>query len=210
MWDNAMAFIPVPYTAEFVMTYLGLSGNQMKNVINIREATLVSWTPALLQGVIDLLQNWHTATAKLRQSNQCTLTSILGRDLDTADSYVVEETMSQVGTVVSPMMPANVTFCVKGLTGLAGRSFRSRLYWIGLAETQVLGDYVVAADATAIVAAMNTLRTTLNTQGMSPVVVSRQSNGVPRTTGVATNITNYAKTDDRVDTQRRRLIGEGS
>jgi hypothetical protein len=207
--ENAMPFIPVPDTAEVVLTFTGPNGNFMKNVINVREATLVSWTPALLQGVIDLVQNWHNTTAKLRQSNQISLVSILARDLNTVDSFVVEETMTVVGSVASPAMPANVTFCVKGLTGLAGRSFRSRTYWIGLAESMVAGDFVATVDADAIVAAMNTLRANLNTQGINPVVVSRFTNGAPRVTGVATDISNYAKTDNRVDTQRRRLFGEG-
>lgn len=204
-----MAFVPVPATAEFVMSYTGPNSNIMKNVINIREATLLDWTPALLQGVIDLLQAWHSSTADTWQSNQVVLTNILGRDLATQDSFVVEETMSQAGAVASPVLPAQVTFCVKGLTGLAGRSFRSRLYWIGLSEGSVTGDYLLTATANGIVAAMNTLRTQLGTQGMRPVVVSRVSNGLPRVTGLATDITNYTKTDDRVDTQRRRLAGEG-
>lgn len=204
-----MAFIPVPDTAEVVLTYTGPSGNFLKNVINVREATLVSWTPALLQGVIDIFQAWHNSSAKTRQSNQLLLTSILARDLSVVDSYVVEETMSVPGSIASPMMPANVTFCVKGLTGFAGRSFRGRTYWVGLAESMVSGDFVLGTDADAIVGSMNVLRTTLNTQGITTVVVSRQTGGVPRATGVATDIINYAKTDNRVDTQRRRLIGEG-
>lgn len=207
--DNAMAFIPVPATAEFVLSFTGPNGNIMKNVLNIREATLVDWTPTLLQGVIDLLQSWHSTTADTWQSNQVALTNILGRDLSAPDSYVVEENMNQAGASATPVLPANVTFCVKALTGFAGRSFRGRLYWIGLYEGGVAGDFVADVTATGIVAAMNTLRTQLNTQGMTPVVVSRVSNGVPRVTGVATDIISYSKTDNRVDTQRRRLVGEG-
>lgn len=204
-----MAFIPVPDTAEVVMSFTGPNGNVMKNVFNVREATLVSWTPALLQGVIDLFQNWHASHARNRQSNQITLSSILARDLNVVDSYVVEESMAQVGLVASPVMPQNVTFCVKSVTGFAGRSFRGRTYWVGLAESMVSGDFVNTTDADAIVTSFFTLKSQLNTQGINPVVVSRYSNGLPRAVGVATDITNYAKTDNRVDTQRRRLLGEG-
>lgn len=204
-----MAFIPVPSTAEFVFSYTGPNGNIMKNVMNIRETAVLNWDTVMLDSMITTLAIWHNNTADLLQSNQITLTSILGRDLSAPDSFVVDKTYAQVGAVASPVLPANVTFCVKGLTGRAGRSFRSRLYWIGLTETMVAGDFVTTLSADAIVAAMNTLRTTLVGFGYFPVVVSRQANGVPRVEGVATDIINWAKTDNRVDTQRRRLIGEG-
>jgi len=45
--------------------------------------------------------------------------------------------------------------------------------------------------------------------GAELVVVSRYANGAPRAAGVATTVTSVGLTDFRVDTQRRRLIGEG-
>ena len=205
-----MAFIPAESTAEFVFSFTGPNGNIMKNVMNIRETTLGGWDTTLLSAMLTTLANWHSATADTWQSNQITLTSILGRDLSVADSWVVENGYTQVGAVAQPVLPANVTFCVKGVTGLAGRTHRARLYWIGLAETMVSGDFLTTGAADGIVAAMNTLRTTLTGFGYFPVVVSRQLNGVPRVTAEVTNITGWTKTDNRVDTQRRRLIGEGS
>lgn len=206
-----MAFIPVPDTAEVVMSYTGPNGNIMKNVFHVREAGLGTWDTAALTNVISIFQNWENTVGKAGRSNQITCTGILARDLSVVDSFVVDTSVNIVGTIANPALPANVTFCIKALTGLAGRSFRGRHYWIGLAETNVAGDYVTTGVGDARLAALNVLRDSINNAlpEMSLVVVSKFHNGAPRAVGVATDILTYAITDYRVDTQRRRLIGEG-
>jgi hypothetical protein len=39
--------------------------------------------------------------------------------------------------------------------------------------------------------------------------VSRYANGAPRTVGIATPVTSVVLVDQRVDSQRRRLVGIG-
>lgn len=205
-----MAFIPVPDTAEVVMTYTLSGGAQVKNVYNVREASILTWDTTQLNALVDEFVAWETDEARAIRSNGCTLTTVTARDLTEADSFVVERAVSVAGQVVSPLMPANVTFCVKSTTGLAGRTHRGRTYWVGLAEGQVTNDFVVSTTRDAIRDALNALGTALQALGWALVVVSRQIDNLPRTTGLATDITEWLYIDSRVDTQRRRLLGEGT
>jgi len=93
---------------------------------------------------------------------------------------------------------------------LAGRAYRGRIYHIGLAEGDVTGDFITNARGNAIRDAYAALRSQVIANGTwQMVVISRQLNSVPRVVGVGTPVTQLVLTDYRVDTQRRRLIGEG-
>jgi hypothetical protein len=74
----------------------------------------------------------------------------------------------------------------------------------------VLGDFVLISRGDSIRTALADLRTDVNAAGtFVQVIISRQLNGVPREIGVATQITGTSLEDYRLDTQRRRLAGEG-
>lgn len=211
MLENAMAFIPIEDVAEVVMSYRFPGGNVAKNVFNVREAGLGGWDAASLTSLTDTFIDWETNTAKTLRSNQVVCFSVAARDLSTQAGAVIERGVNIVGAANNFMLPAQVTLAVKSVTGFAGRSFRGRHYWIGLWETSVSGDFVDTTVANNIVAALNTLRTLLpnGTPTSRLVVASRYANGQPRAAGVANDILTYQLVDNRVDTQRRRLIGEG-
>jgi hypothetical protein len=65
------------------------------------------------------------------------------------------------GTVAVDAMPANCTIAVKEDIGRRGRGTAGRVFWIGLAESQVDGNQLEAASATAILAALEVLRTNI-------------------------------------------------
>lgn len=202
-----MPFIPIAGGAEVVLTCKNIStGNIMKNVFGVKNRLAPTWGTTELNTLLGVVNAWWTATVKPLVSNEIALINTLARDLHVEDSFFVENVVNVPGTLVSPAMPANVTLAVKFLTGLAGRSNRGRQYWIGLAESQVAGDFVLPTPGAAIAAAYNTLKTNL-TAGTNGdlAVLSRYHNGAPRTIGVATLVTAIGTTDLRVDTQRRRL-----
>lgn len=206
-----MAFIPVPETAEVTMVYTGPNSNRMVNVYHYVRPTL-GWDADSLGDLGEALLSWENTVAKAQRSNQITCIGVECRDLSVQDSFVVSVAAIPpiVGTVPSPVLPANVTFAVSFRTPFAGRSFRGRSYWIGLAEGDVTGDFIATARSQGILAAvtdlMDTVPTALNAQ---LAVVSRFNNGVARSTGIATPVTSIILVDLRVDTQRRRLVGEG-
>lgn len=208
-----MAFIPVPGTVEIVPNFFTPStGSNQKNVIHVR-MNVLPIVLAVLEVIAEAYIDWYNNHYKVVVSSQVLLTSIYLRDLTTENGAVLEYAVTPAiaGSQATPVMPANVTYATKFLTGFAGRSYRGRTYAVGLAEGQVAGDSVTSGTATAILNAWNEwVNIDVPAIDGVAVVVSKYANGAPRTTGLATPIVTVAQTDLRVDTQRRRLQGEGS
>lgn len=207
-----MPFIPVPQTAEAVMTYQGPNGQRVVNVFNLTRNT-GDWDYGTLLDLGNAMVAWESASCRAGRSSQISFVGVTVRDLSVVDSLVLSVVPGTpiAGQQTGATMPMNVTWAAKLLTGRAGRSYRGRSYWIGLAENEVAGDFILQTRATAIVAALNALRsTTAPSVNAALTVVSRWNNGAARTVGVATAVTQVGYTDLRVDTQRRRLVGEGN
>lgn len=116
---------------------------------------------------------------------------------------------SDVGMLGQPAMPNNVT-CVASLrTALRGRSYRGRVYHIGIGEGDVTGNMVLAtrrANLEAGYAALRVLESTNPPITATLCVLSYFSGGTLRGTPLATPVTTVSM-DGTVDTQRRRLPG---
>lgn len=203
-----MAFIPAPQVAEFVMRYQSVSGAQMVNVFNILH-TNVTWSPEELEDMATILHDWEQNTARLYRCSGVSLIRISARDISQQFGAILEQDVSPaiVGSVSTPPLPGNVTFCISYRTGLAGRSNRGRHYWIGLGEAHVDGDVVTQTTADNIQGALTLLNdVTLANAGAIMVVVSRQVNKAPRVTAFTPGINAIFYVDRFVDTQRRRLF----
>ena len=115
------------------------------------------------------------------------------------------------GTINTPILPNNVALCVSLRSGLTGRSARGRWYWCGLTESQVAASAVDGGVVTSIVAAMDALISTIASLSSNVVIVSYESNGIPRPGGpVKFIVTDALAVDNTVDSQRRRLPGRGA
>jgi hypothetical protein len=206
-----MPFVPVPETAEVTMVYTGPNNNRMVNVYHFLRPTL-GWDPDSLGDLGEAMLTWENTTAKSIRSNQVTCIGVECRDISAQDSFVVSVAAIPpiAGTAQTPVLPANVSFAISLRTPFAGRSFRGRTYWIGLSEGSVTGDFVQNTQAQQILNAVRQLVESvpqpLNAQ---LAVVSRYANGAPRTVGIATPVTSVVLVDQRVDSQRRRLVGIG-
>lgn len=206
-----MAFIAIPETAQITMVYTGPNQNRMVNVYHFIRPTL-GWDPDALGDLAEAMLAWENTSASSQRSNQITCIGAEARDLSVQDSFVVSVAAIPPiqGDLPNPVLPANVTLAISLRTPFAGRSFRGRTYWIGLAEASVQGDFVNPSTAQAILAAVRQLvedvPQPLNAQ---LAVVSRYHNGAPRGVGIATPVTSVTLVDSRVDTQRRRLVGVG-
>jgi hypothetical protein len=130
------------------------------------------------------------------------------RDLTVEAGAVYDYTFltAEAGSESTALLPANATIAVKFSTGLAGRSFRGRVYHPALCEGQVTLNALVAGQGSAILTFWESLLTDIASNTLSShVVVSRIADGTPRTEGVATPVISYTLTDVKIDTQRRRL-----
>lgn len=110
----------------------------------------------------------------------------------------------------NPASPNNVTHATTFRTGLSGRSYRGRNYWIGLTEPDVTNNQVSSTLIVSILAAYQNL-IGANAVGTDWTwgVYSRYVNNTPRETGLFQDITSVATFDGIVDSQRRRLPGRG-
>jgi len=155
---------------------------------------------------------WDT-TLKAQTAATCSLTKFRMTDVTTQTGFATEYAtgLPIAGTKVSASMPNSVSVTIKKATAKRGRSYRGRMFFIGLTEdnvtnniinsglTTTFGNFFAAIDSIAISAG-------------GPAILSVRSlyNGnAPRSEGILTPVTSFI-TDLVVDSQRRRLPGRGS
>lgn len=203
-----MPFVPVLNVFKADMRFL-VTGQECQMSQYIADTTD---TPGAEDLAISQVQSlW--GDLRLIFSPDVALTEIVLTDLSTqnAPGRSLAISPAEGGTNVSAgeALPNNVSLCVSFRTNLRGRSFRGRNYLPPLPEQLVDGNTVLPATVAAIVDAYEAFLAGVTGVGLTWVVVSRFSNGAPRVTGLATEVTSVIVTDPTVDSQRRRLPGRG-
>jgi len=201
-----MAFVAVPATVkvDWFYTYNGI--NCMNRMyVNRTESEP---TAATCAAIASQAAAWWIGNAQALVPTTCALRLVQATSVavQNGPSATFSAGLPAAGSIVSPALPGNNTLCVSLRTGLTGRSARGRWYWVGLAEAQVTGNLVEGGTATSITAAMDALLNAMNAISSAPLIVSFQSNGVPRPGGpVKFFITDALLVDTTVDSQRGRL-----
>lgn len=205
----AAPYIPADKTAQAVMVY-NSNTQIVENVLHFLGTA--EWTPALLTSLNTQLVTWETTYGAAQRGNSNALTAVISTDMSSQTGPSVSTTANVIGSAAGAAVPNNVTLAVKLSTALRGRSYRGRIYWVGLTTSQLdttLNDQgVTAAVATAIAAAVTALLPAagvITANGAQLAVVSRRFNKAPRATAVVTPVTSATLTDRYVDSQRRRL-----
>lgn len=202
-----MAFQPVPDTVEIDIIYT-LNSKRVQNVFYAFDSG--GYLLADLQALADAVDTQVHGTWKSQQAIDAVYVRTEVRGLAFLNDITAEQNANAgPGVFAGATLPNNVTFAIKKTSGLTGRSARGRTYWIGLAQTMLLGsdeNFVEAAWAADAVAAVesirNTIRTTLDWEA---VLVSRFFEGEARLAGVTFPWTGSSNVDLRVDTNRNRL-----
>lgn len=199
-------FISVPNTAQIEMIYTAAS-ERVENVYHVVGST--PWDAAGLAALTTYFVGWENGTAKLLRSDNVVLVLVRAIDMSSVSGAEVETTEAITGSIGTGHLPNNVTISIKANTGLRGRSYRGRTFWIGVNDSQLdpSGQGMLATPLNSIVSALNNLRGGVIPNSGKMAVVSKRNGGVPRTTGVATPIIEYVAIDPNIDSQRRRLIG---
>lgn len=203
-----MAFIPIPETVKLEFIYLWDS-QVVENVLHFTCNSAFSTT-----NMEDLAQAalawWNTNLKPLVNSN-VSLTTIRVTDMRSATGPVIEDTtgLPIAGTGSGSAVPNNVTVAIKLITANRGRSFRGRVYHVGLSSALVQGNTVTNATRTSLRNAYLALFTISSTPPWELGVASRYSNNAPRAEGLITEVTDVS-VNPIVDSQRRRLPNRGS
>lgn len=200
-----MAFTPVPNTVEvrLVARYLGQS---VTNALYYTFSRVPSQADIQQLGQ-DAAGLWSTHVVPVL-SNNYRLVEVYCRDLSAQASYIYAYTgrpLPSTGGVAGQPMPSSVAVVVTLRTGLAGRSYRGRLYISGLTEPQVDGDFPNPNVRQQIITAVGTVGFTLNTTNRTWVVVSRYHALQRRQIGVSTPVIAVAGPTLRIAQQRKRL-----
>lgn len=202
-----MPFVPFNNVCQVELFYRQDS-QTLENVLHFI-APLTPDTDSLEQLGLDTIAWWNTVIKPICTSN-VSLVGVKATSLnsDTAPSVEVVTGLPLAGTAAATSLPNNVTIVVKLLTANRGRSYRGRVYHVGLIQSQVSGNEVTNTFRTALTTAYGTLLLATGFHDHELCVASRVEDGVPRTLGVATVVTGV-QVNQTLDSQRRRLPERG-
>lgn len=200
-----MAFVPITDVIRIVPHFTHPSGKDMVNVLYVRD-NIGGEINARMTLLLGAYIGWWSNYCADHVSNEVALSRIIVTDMSVPNGAQIDFPVDDTtGNVASPALPANVTFATSFRTGFSGRSYRGRAYWIGLAESMVVGNEVTELQADYIRDAWQGFDGAVGLESMGHVLVSFVQNGVVLEQPVVTPINNYVNVDRRVDTQRRRL-----
>lgn len=207
MCEGPHPFIPVSNTAEVRMVF-ATPGGQAQNVFHIEKTS--DW---LAEDLDDLAQGFESswgANLSPFVGSDITLVEVIATDMSSANGPSVASAANITGTNSQLSLPSNATAVVSFRTGLRGRSYRGRLYHVGLRRDMVSGDTIVPVQVTGLRTQYQEFFGDVLTliPNTTHVVVSRCEDGVWRTNGVTTPVLDYL-VENTVDSQRRRLKGRG-
>lgn len=203
-----MAFIALPDGIKVSMEF-ALNGELVVNVYHVAYANPI--VAANLSFLTDLFRDWWNLEMRQNFNIGVALNRVTALDVSVEDGLVdvLDVSPPIAGTVAGSVSPNNVATVISKLTGFSGRSFRGRTYFAGIAAAEVVDNFISSTLAAAMLVDMQSLSTQLQTNDYDLIVASYFANGAPRTEAVGTPVTAFAM-DLRIDTQRRRLPGEGA
>lgn len=203
----AHPFIPFADTCKVQMIF-SQYGQRLQNGYYFHN-TAGSFGVAEMGLLAAYMKNWWDTNLKSLVTQDCSLVQIDCKDMTSQNAPGINYTtgLPIVGTAATEGNPTNVTVAIKLTTGLSGRSYRGRIFHIGLPQTTVTADAVDNNVLTALHSAYSILQSAPLTD-WELVVASQYTNGAWRTSGVVTPVEAIAG-DGYLDSQRRRLIGRG-
>lgn len=202
-------FVPAPNTAQVSLIYTCLS-QTVENVLHYLGGA--PWTPTSLSALCAALANWESTQMAAIRHNSTGLARIEAVDLSSRFASAVEYTtgLPITGTGTGAPCPNNVTVAVGKRSALRGRSFRGRIYHIGMQNTLVAGNELTSAAVVALQTRYDLLRdvaAAINTSHLA--IVSRVTDGADRPGDAVVTPVTRITLDNTVDSQRRRLEGRG-
>lgn len=204
-----MPFIPVPSTVQAELVYTW-AGETCENVLHFESGG----APAV-DNMVELgshLIAWWNTNLKQYMNVSGSLVNVKLTDLNSAFAPAIDvvDGLPIIGTAAGDSLPNNCSCVFSKRTIFRGRSYRGRVYQVGLSEQHVTGNSVLTAPRNAILAAWELLMSfSTASESWQMVVVSRFEDNLPRTTGLTTPVIAFT-TDGVIDSQRRRLPGRGT
>lgn len=207
MCTGTHPYIPVPNTAKVDLIFDTNGGVAMNSFYFEKGSAL---TEADLTAIATAAEDAWEADIAPGVAEAITLNRTVVTDLTTDSSGQVVNPGGISGSNSGGSLPDNVTIAVSLRSALRGRSFRGRVFHVGLPASDVDGDSISDAHAAEFVTAYQAFKDDVEAavSGITMVVVSLCHDNTWRTTGVTTPITSI-QVDTKLDSQRLRLLGRG-
>lgn len=202
-----MAFIPAAATVEVFMEHQVNGKSGVGWVLHYRSAS-TEWDLLAMNDLALQLRNWWNTEIENLVHPATRLERIRLRNISSANGAVLDYTtgLPITGSGSAAGTPNNVSFSLKKNTGLAGKSFRGRVYLLGLTEAAVNGNFLDAAVANLFVDAFNEALILVGAEDTyAMALVSKYSNNAPRASALVNNVSSFSYSDLRIDTRRDRL-----
>jgi len=164
-----------------------------------------------LETLADTVADWLADELAPLQQAGMTWSQVQATDLNTQFSPVAVSASSLPvsGGVSGAALTNQVAMVMSFKTAKRGRSFRGRNYIPSIPPGDIVSTTAwTSAALTAFKSAYLNMANQIGLQGWTHVILSRQENGVRRTTGVNEPVTDYIPRA-AIGTQRRRIIGHG-
>lgn len=205
----AHSFIPAPDCVRLEMVY-SYNGNICENVFHFRHTH-----PATVGDMVQdafLMREWWNNWGKplFNVTSYLKEIKVTALDSENAPGITYNDGMPSLGEeLIIENLPANVTAAVKFTTGLRGRSYRGRIYHVGLLPLHVTGNQLTGLAAIHLEEMYDPISLGLGADhDPRMVVVSYMAHGAWRTVAEATNVIS-SETNVDLDSQRRRLNTRG-
>jgi len=204
-----VATIPVPNGIKATMVY-NLNTIRMVNVYWFTKGSPA--TLADLTSLANVLKTWENTAAKTYRTTGTSFVSVDCAAMDSAGLpvYTLPILPAIFGVVNTPSLPSYASIAIKHTTGLGGRSYRGRTYYIGVGQNMLNGaDMITTTVQANISGTYTTLRSSANTAGFTMCVASLyhgvdgSGKPIPRLSGILTPILS-SDCGIGLDTQRHR------
>lgn len=202
-----MQFVPFNNVAMVELFYRE-DNQRLENVLHFQLTS--SPTVSSLQTLCQNVASWWDTVMRPLVNTAVTLVAVKATSLNTQNAPSVEYTtgLPLAGTASGTAAPNSVTVAVKLITLNRGRSYRGRVYHVGMSVANISGNVLTTGYRTALTTAYGALTIPAGFGGAILVVASRVEDGQPRTNGVATTVSGVS-VNPTLDSQRRRLPERG-
>lgn len=203
-----MAFVPFENTIKAEMIYTW-NAERCENVLYYQFEEAV--TEAALLDLADALRSIEDTNLKIHRTSAAQLELIRTTDMTVDNGIGVDIPIVPpiAGTVAGGSAPNNVSWAIKKNSPRRGRSYRGRIYHIGMPLAGFSGSLVGSTFRSETLEDYENLLSVVGTLGVYDMIIaSRIADGVERAVGEKTIVTSLSA-DDVLDSQRRRLPGRG-
>jgi len=180
------------------------------NVFHVGKADTTAWEFVEITDVINsFYDDYWSANQQALLTAEVRLSEIVATDLTSLDGIRIINPIvpDEIGTNLGVVMPNNVSLAVKLAPATRGRGTSGRIFWPPPPEEEVTDNQFDASYVTAIVTALEALKTSLLALDTPSklVVLSRVLNGTPRANGIGKDVVSFGASDFYVDSQKLRL-----